>query len=169
MTEPLVRNAGFEDVELIAGLIRGFPGQLILRPLSDVVQNIDRFLVAELDGAVAGCVSWQILPSIGAPRDPSVEIKSLAVAEKAQRRGVGSALVRSAIQRIRMLHPVEVVALTFDPEFFARFGFVPVPKERLMHKLYAGCINCTRFDSPFTCPETAVSLHIRPGEPVAGR
>jgi len=27
-----------------------------------------------------------------------------------------------------------------------------------MHKIYTGCINCTKYDSPFTCPEVAMVL-----------
>ena len=50
------------------------------------------------------------------------------------------------------------MVLTFAPEFFRQFGFREVPKETLMHKLYMGCINCTKYDSPFTCPEVAMTL-----------
>jgi hypothetical protein len=32
-----------------------------------------------------------------------------------------------------------------------------------MHKIYTGCINCTKYDSPFTCPEVAMALTLRPG------
>jgi amino-acid N-acetyltransferase len=49
-----------------------------------------------------------------------------------------------------------VIALTFAPGFFRRFGFEETSKEGLMHKLYAGCVNCTKYDSPFTCPEIAM-------------
>ena len=30
-----------------------------------------------------------------------------------------------------------------------------------MHKLYMGCLNCSKYDSPFTCPEVAMALNIR--------
>ena len=35
-------------------------------------------------------------------------------------------------------------------------GFTIVPKTSLMHKLYIGCINCVKHESPFTCPEQAM-------------
>ena len=54
--------------------------------------------------------------------------------------------------------PAQCVVLTFSPEFFRKLGFIEVPKESLMHKLYAGCINCTKYDNPFTCPEVAMAL-----------
>jgi amino-acid N-acetyltransferase len=132
---PAVRPAGFEDAQAIFDLIKAHPRELLPRPIGDIVQNIDRFLVCERDGKVVGVVSWQILPEIGAPRNPSVEIKSLTVAKEHQRAGIGRALVQAAITRVRPLHPVQILALTFQPEFFARLGFEEVPKESLMHKI----------------------------------
>jgi hypothetical protein len=40
-------------------------------------------------------------------------------------------------------------------------GFKEVPKASLMHKLYMGCINCTKYDSPFTCPEVAMAMDVK--------
>ena len=153
-----IRQAEFKDSESITGLIRANSEQLVGRPLSDVIQNIDRFLVCEKDGELAGIVSWHILPEIGLPANPSVEIKSVAVEEAHRKCGVGHMLVSKALERIALLHPSQVIVLTFYPEFFRKLGFSEVPKEKLMHKLYTGCISCTRYDSPFTCPEIAMAL-----------
>lgn len=60
-----------------------------------------------------------------------------------------------------LLHPAQCVVLTFTPEVFAKHGFKEVSKETMMHKLYAGCINCTKYDSPFTCPEVAMVLEYK--------
>lgn len=154
----LIRPAGFEDAEAIFALIREYPEELLPRPICDIVQNIDRFLVCELDGAVVGTISWQILPEIGAPRDPSVEIKSLAVEKSMRKGGRGGALLDSALDHIAALHPAQVIVLTFAPEFFQKAGFIKTPKEKLMHKIYMGCITCTKYDSPFSCPEIAMTL-----------
>lgn len=156
-----IRNAGFEDVESMFRLIKSYPKELVGRPMSDIVENIDRFLVCEIGGKVAGMVSWVILPEIGRAKHPSVEIKSLAIKRDLRRKGLGSALVEAAIRRIRKLHPAQIIVLTFSPEFFRRFGFREVPKETLMHKLYMGCMNCTKYDSPFTCPEKAMCLPVK--------
>jgi len=156
----ILRGAEFKDAEGIFALIKKYPEELLPRPVSDIVQNIDRFLIAEIKGRIVGTVSWHILPEIGAPRRPSVEIKSLAVDPDCRRAGIGSALVKGAIKRIRTMHPAQVVALTFSPEFFGSLGFRKVPKKKLMHKLYMGCINCSKYDSPFTCPEIAMALTI---------
>jgi amino-acid N-acetyltransferase len=156
-----IRPAGFEDATAIFALIKQYPRELLPRAMSDIVQNIDRFLVAESRGRVVGAVAWQIMPEVGAPHAPSVEIKSLAVAKAIRRKGLGAALVRAAIDRVRTHHPVQAVVLTFAPEFFRSLGFAEVPKAKLMHKIYAGCVNCTKYDSPFTCPEVAMVLDLR--------
>ena len=153
-----VRSAGFADAEAIYGLIKEYPQELLARAVTDIVQNIDRFLVCEFRGKVVGTVSWAILPEIGRSLHPTVEIKSLAVTASAQHKGVGSALVHAAIKRIRGLKPAQIIVLTFTPEFFRSLGFSEVPKDTLMHKLYMGCINCAKYDSPFTCPEVAMAL-----------
>ncbi len=154
----LIRPAEFEDAEAIFRLIKAHPEELVPRPLSDIVQNIDRFIVCERDGAIAGCVSWQILPEIGVSQQHDVEIVSLSIDASYQGRGVGRRLVEAAIERIRPLRPSEILVLTFTPEFFGRLGFTKTPKEELVHKIYMGCINCTKYDSPYTCPEVAMKL-----------
>ena len=156
-----IRLARFEDAQPIFNLIKRYREELLPRPISDIVKNIDRFLVCEAGGKLAGTVSWQILPEIGVPRMPSVEIKSLAVSEEYRRSGVGKSLVQAAIKKIKSYNPVQIIALTFTPEFFGKLGFVRVPKETLMHKIYAGCVNCTKYDSPFTCPEIAMALDVQ--------
>ena len=158
---PTVHPAGFEHAEAIAELIRMYPDELLSRALGNIVQSIDRFLVSESEGRVVAAVSWEILPEIGAPRDPSVEIKSLAVHADYCGRGLGRALIEEAIARIRVLHPAQIIVLTFCPDFFRKLGFSEVPKEQLIHKIYTGCIACAKYDSPFTCPEVAMRLALR--------
>lgn len=167
MTDPnaIVRPAAFRDAAGIVRLVRNHPEELVPRSISDVLQNIDRFYVAEAGDAIVGVVSWGILPELGAARHPSIELKTLAVDAAWRGRGIGAALVRRALDRIAELHPEQVLALTFAPEFFRKFGFAEVSKEKFMHKLYTGCANCTRYDNPFTCPEIAMARPMAPIEP----
>ena len=158
-----IRSARFTDAGDIFNLVRRHPDELVMRSKSDILQNADRFLVAELDGAVVGVVSWSILPELSAGKHPSVEMKTLAVDSPARGLGVGRALVEAGLARIKEYKPDQVIVLTFSPEFFRKFGFVEVAKEKLMHKLYTGCLNCTRYENPFTCPEIAMSLVLNPG------
>lgn len=159
-TNVKIRKAGFGDVASIYSLIKEHPKEVVPRATSDIVQNIDRFLVAEFKGRIVGTASWQILPEIGRSANHSVEIKSVSVSKDCQRRGIGAALVKAMIRHVKAYRPAQLVVLTFSPDYFRKFGFREVPKETLMHKLYMGCINCTKYDSPFTCPEVAMTLAV---------
>ncbi len=165
MTQEInIRAAGFEDAAPIFSLIQSAADCLLPRSLGDLIQNIDRCLVARKESLIVGTVSWQILPEIGRCTNPAVEIKSLVIRDSERGRGLGRRLVSAAIDRIAVFRPCEIIVLTFTPDFFARLGFKVTSKERLMHKLYMGCMNCTRFESPFTCPEVAMSLSMETDE-----
>ena len=156
-----VRTARLADAEGIYALIREHTIELVPRSLGNVVEDIDRFLVAEgPDGALAGCVAYQVWPEIGDPLKATVELQSVAVRETSRRKGIGSMLVKGALARVRVLEPADVTVLTLTPEFFATLGFREIPKTRIMHKLYTGCINCTKHTDPFTCPERAMALEM---------
>lgn len=157
----MVRNAEFKDTSAVFVLIKRNPKELIPRSQSDIVQNIDRFLVCNYKEKIVGVISWAILPELGKAAHPTVEIKSLAVDRAFRKKGLGRLLVEAAIERVKMIQPEQIIVLTFTPDFFRKFGFVEISKVTIMHKLYSGCINCTKYDSPFTCPEVAMSLSLK--------
>ena len=105
---------------------------------------------------MSGCASYQIHPEIGSPESASVEIVSVAVKSMFRRRGIGRMLVETIVGRVTGFGPKEIVVLTFTPEFFGSIGFREIPKTQIMHKLYTGCMNCTKHADPFTCPEIAM-------------
>ena len=158
MSTPVIRPATFPDAPAIFELIKSYPNELVPRAMSDILQNIDRFVVCDDGDRLGGTAAWSILPEIGNPSRTCIEIQSVCVAHRLKRTRIGTALVSAVLENIRPLHPAQVIVLTFTPRFFARLGFREVPKERLMHKLYMGCVNCTRYDNPFTCPEIAMAL-----------
>ncbi|MGI5868162.1 MAG: GNAT family N-acetyltransferase [Kiritimatiellia bacterium] len=158
--EVIVRQALFTDVRAIYKLIKGNTDMLVPRSMSDVVQNIDRFLVAESGGELVGAIAYEFLPEIGSPERTSVELQSVCVKDGWRDRGIGQMLVRKQIERLLPLKPWQLVVLTFAEKFFEKLGFHTVPKETMMHKIYMGCINCTKHESPFTCPEVAMVMPI---------
>ena len=160
MDEFTIRPARLKDAEKIFALIHLNRDQLVPRSMGNIVENIDRFVVAEIGRDVAGAATFQVHPEIGQPEAATVEIQSVAVRSPYRRRGIGKALVEAVIARVAAFGPKEVLVLTFAPEFFTSLGFREIPKTRVMHKLYTGCINCTKHADPFTCPEIAMTREI---------
>jgi amino-acid N-acetyltransferase len=156
-----IRPAKLRDVGHIFDLIRQHEDALISRSVGDIIQNIDRFVVCERDGRVVGCAAWKILPEIGEPEKASVEIQSVAVCNNYRRKNIGSLIVDYILQRVRIFEPAQAIVLTFAPEFFRKIGFREIAKTQVMHKLYMGCINCTKHANPFTCPEIAMAMDLR--------
>jgi len=156
-----IRPAVLKDAGQIFNLIRAHKDDLISRPLGDIIQNIDRFVVCEAEGRLIGCAAWQILPEIGDPERASVEIQSVAVDQAYRRHRIGTRIVSHILQAIQRFEPAQAIVLTFAPQFFASLGFRVIPKTQVMHKLYMGCINCTKHANPFTCPEIAMALDLR--------
>jgi len=118
-------------------------------------------VVCESEGRVVGCAAWKILPEIGDPEKASVEIQSVAVSGEYRRKNIGSLIVAEIFRRVRPFEPVQAIVLTFAPEFFRSIGFKEIAKTQVMHKLYMGCINCTKHANPFTCPEIAMAMDLR--------
>jgi amino-acid N-acetyltransferase len=152
----LIRAARLGDAERIFAMIHLNRDQLISRSVGNIVENIDRFFVAEASGEIAGCATYQVHPELGDAKSATVEVQSLVVKSAFRRRGIGRALVDAVVDRVAGFGPRDVVALTFAPEFFASLGFVQIPKTKIMHKLYTGCINCAKHTNPFVCPEIAM-------------
>ena len=154
-----IRAARYEDARPVYSLIRANADALIVRSLSNVLENLDRFLVAEAaDGAVVGAVCYGLWPEIGNELGTSAELQSVCVDAAWRRRGVGKKLVGAQIARLRALHVGQIVVLTYATEFFAGLGFREIDKHEIMFKLYTGCMNCPKHDDPFTCPERAMAL-----------
>ncbi|MGN0890621.1 MAG: GNAT family N-acetyltransferase [Candidatus Spyradenecus sp.] len=156
--EIIIRRATLSDVLLIHRLIQSYPHELILRPVNNIVENIDRFTVALRGRELIACACWQILPEIGCPEGATVELQSVAVSKAYRGQGIGSRLIRFVLQRISGFKPAQAIVLTFEPDFFGRLGFKQIEKTQIIHKIYRGCIYCTKHTNPFTCPEIAMAL-----------
>ncbi len=151
-----IRPARLADSESIFALINRNRDQLVPRSMGNIVANIDRFLVATCGSDIVALATFEVHPEIGQPEAATVEIQSVAVRTPYRRQGIGKAIVEAVIERVKGFGPKEVLVLTFAPQFFAALGFHEIPKTQVMHKLYTGCINCTKHADPFTCPEIAM-------------
>ena len=156
MEQARIRAATLRDAEKIFALVSLNSDMLVPRALGNIVESVYRFVIAEAEGEMVGCASYQIHPEIGNAEAATVEIVSVAVKSMFRKRGIGSLLVEAIVANVKRFNPREVLVLTFAPEFFRKLGFSETPKTEVMHKLYTGCINCTKHADPFTCPEIAM-------------
>ena len=156
MEQARIRAATLRDAEKIFALVSLNSDMLVPRSLGNIVESVDRFVIAEAEWEMVGCASYQIHPEIGNAEAATVEIVSVAVKSMFRKRGIGRLLVEAIVANVKRFNPREVLVLTFAPEFFRKLGFSETPKTEVMHKLYTGCINCTKHADPFTCPEIAM-------------
>ena len=150
-----VRKAKISDVKAMQKLINSYAkkNKIIPRSLNDLYEKIREFTVyVSAKGALQGVcglhVSWENL----------AEIRSLAVANRNQGKGIGEALVKNALKEALELGIKNVFVLTYYPEYFQRFGFEVIDKAKLPHKIWADCLNCHKFPE---CDETAVQIKLK--------
>ena len=119
------RRARRSDVEAIHHINERFArrGILLSRTPEEIVEQIGSFRVSELDGEVVGIAA---LRDYG---DGLGELRSLAVADAAQGRGMGEMLVRAIVRDAREAGVRELFVLTANPGYFALHGFEEVPWE----------------------------------------
>ncbi|MEU0987281.1 GNAT family N-acetyltransferase [Streptomyces sp. NPDC005953] len=126
-----VRQASVLDAAALHALSRQFfhCGALRERPRGHYAAEAADFLVAELPADVlAGCLGLRIHPD--EPRGPAAVLYNFCVSPASQGRGVGSALLRSALAQAaaRSLRAV-FTATTGGGELFLRHGFTPIAPE----------------------------------------
>ena len=125
-----IRPATTKDVAAIRKIAEPLIQQRILlgKEMVELFESIQEFVVAELDREVVGFgalhVMWEDL----------AEVRTLAVAEHAKRRGIGAAMLNELISRAERLGINRVFCLTFEVDFFSAHGFevisdIPVDAE----------------------------------------
>jgi amino-acid N-acetyltransferase len=151
--QPRVRKAEIGDAAAIHDLVNLYAqrGDMLPRTMGEVFENLRDFFVVEHRDAFAGCVSLHIVWS------DLAEVKSLAVKEDVQARGLGSLLVEATIEEARGLGLERVFALTYRPAFFERLGFVQADVMTLPRKVWNECYRCPKFPS---CNEIALVREI---------
>ncbi|MCR9243582.1 MAG: N-acetyltransferase [bacterium] len=148
--EVVVRPARVADTKPILTLVNELALRQIMLPRSpaSVIENIRDFLVAEVDGQLAGCgalaITWTDLG----------EVRSLAVHPDHQKLGLGRALVDALVADAERLGLPQLFAFTYVPDFFQKMGFAICQHEDLPHKVFNDCMHCPKF---LACDEIAMS------------
>jgi amino-acid N-acetyltransferase len=149
----MLRKAQITDVKEIQKLLTHFAnrGDMLSRSLSELYEAIRDFYIVEDSGRLLGVSALHIV------WDELAEIRSVAVAEDAGRKGVGTEVVNACISEARELGLKKLFCLTYKPDFFARFGFTVVDKSQLPHKVWTDCIKCVKFPD---CDEIAMVMDL---------
>ena len=144
-----IRSAKISDVTAINALINSYAerDRMLFRSLADIYENLQTFIVAELDETIVGCCALEIIWS------DLAEIKSLAVDGTNKEQGIGRRLVTAAVEQAVRLGVPRVFALTLEPAFFEKSGFEIVEKETLPMKVWSDCARCSKQQN---CDEIAV-------------
>jgi amino-acid N-acetyltransferase len=148
-----VEHATIQDAPLMHALITVFADrdEMLHRPLNEIYENLRDFWVARLNGELIGCVSLHLLWG------DLAEVKSLAVREDRQAKGVGSALVSACLDDARTIGLAKVFALTYKPGFFEKLGFQIADVMAFPRKVWGECYRCPKF---LNCAEIAVSIDL---------
>ncbi|MEV4618859.1 amino-acid N-acetyltransferase [Asanoa sp. NPDC049573] len=166
MAEIVVRRARTGDVRAIRRLIDTFStgGRLLSKATVTLYEDVLEFWVAVDGETVVGCgalhVMWEDL----------AEIRTVAVDAGHQGRKIGYELVTALIAAAREVGVRRVFVLTFETEFFGRFGFreidgAPVPPavyEQLLRSYDEGVAEFLDLErvKPNTLGNTRMLLHL---------
>ncbi len=105
----------------------------------------------EEDGKIVGVGSLHVF------WEDLAEIKSLAVIDEYQHKGIGKKIVDECIKDARNLGIKKVFALTYVPQFFEKLGFKVVDKSLFPQKVWTECIHCVKFND---CKEIPVLFEL---------
>jgi len=126
-----VRRARMSDVEKIHQLVnvQAEQGEILPRTLSNVIHDIQNFVVADIDGDVVGCASLYIYQT------GLAEIRSVVVDKAAQGQGQGQALVQYLFEFAHQMELEQIIVLTYIMEYFAKLGFNTIDKASLAENI----------------------------------
>ena len=140
-SSPRVRSAVPSDAESIFKLIDSMTGDgtLLRRPLSEIRQHIDSFVVAETpEGEFLGCAALHRYSR------QLAEIRSIAVRPEARGVGAGGLLLERLLEDLHRTGTGCACLFTRIPGFFSHYGFHSVSPGSVPDKVAKDCIRCPR-------------------------
>jgi len=130
--EVTVRRARTADVRGIRRLIDLYAAErrLLSKATVALYEDVQEFWVAERAGEIVGCgalhVMWEDL----------AEVRTIAVDPNCRGHKIGYRIVTELLGAARELGVRRVFVLTFETEFFAGLGFVPIDGTPVTHEVY---------------------------------
>jgi amino-acid N-acetyltransferase len=145
----MIRPATIHDVPRMQEIVNSHAelGRMLFKSLAQLYETLRDHAVYEEEGEVVGVTALALIWS------DLAEVRSLAVDQRFQGRGIGKQLVRWCIDEARRLGIRRVMSLTFEQAFFEKLEFVVVEKDSLPLKVWSDCVRCPKRDG---CDEIAM-------------
>jgi len=150
-----VEKAKISDAQQMHELINRLAdtGGMLPRALSGIFENLrDYYVIRDSDNRVVACVALHICWV------DLAEVRSLAVREDTQERGLGSFLIKACLKAAEELGMPTIFCLTYKPAFFEKHSFRQVDKMELPRKVWSECFHCPKFPD---CDEVALIRQIQ--------
>lgn len=134
-----VRPAKTSDVTAIREMSEPLVSSRVLlgKELVEMYESVPEFVVAEQAGEVIGCgalhVIWEDL----------AEVRTLVVAQSHRGNGVGAKMLERLLENALSLGVQRVFCLTFEVDFFSKFGFQEMTDAALDPEVYAELVRST--------------------------
>ncbi len=137
----IIRKSKLKDANSIRKIVNNFAseGQMLPLSLNQIYERIRDFYVIEKNGKIIGCGALKIIWK------DLAEIRSIAIKKNFQKKGYGKKLIETLLKEAEELDIAKVFVLTYNPQFFGKFGFERISKSKLPHKIWVDCINCPKF------------------------
>ncbi|MBI3034218.1 GNAT family N-acetyltransferase [Candidatus Woesearchaeota archaeon] len=135
-------------------LINSFTGKGVSpKPFSEVYSSIREYFIAKIGREIVGCIALHIV------LDGYAELRSLAVKEKHQGKGIGTRLVEMAMQEAKEMGVQKLIAFTEKPGFFKKLKLEVVDRESIPENvmMLAHDIKCSRYPN---CKTELISCSI---------
>jgi argininosuccinate lyase/amino-acid N-acetyltransferase len=144
-----VRRARMSDVDKIYQQVSFWAekGEILPRSRDNIINSIQNFVVAEVDGDVVGCASLYIYQT------GLAEIRSIVIDESAHGQGQGQALVQYLLEFAHQMELQKIIVLTYVPDFFNKLGFALIEKNSLASNIIEDSEQ-----SPHKDPEDEVAM-----------
>ena len=155
----LIRPAQPADVLPIVELVNRYASQDIMLPRTEesVRHTLGDWLVMVEEEPGEDAPPILACGALVPLTETLAEVRSLAVHDSQQGKGLGGYLVLELVQLARVRSFEQVCALTLREHFFTRLGFEIVDRWSISPKVWQACIFCRKFHR---CDEVAVLMNL---------
>ncbi len=128
-----IRSARTSDIPQIRKIVDSFaaPGKMLSKETVTLFESVQEFTVAVDGDEVVGCGALHVL------WEDLAEVRTVAVVERLQHKGVGHLILERIIERAKGLGVERIFCLTFQTEFFGKHGFEVIEGTPVEPDVYA--------------------------------